>query len=79
MEAQNFRGPDLAAHTHSGSNIVPQHIPDVELLAILVSLRVRASRLNGGNIGLAVQVGAVVQVTAAISLSGRTPLVVLQV
>ena len=49
-------------------------MPEFELLTILVSIKVWGPRLQGGNVGLVLQGDAVAALTAAINLTGRTPL-----
>ena len=49
-------------------------MPEFELLSILVHIVVWGPRLNGGNVGLVLQGDAVGALTAAIDLTGRTPL-----
>ena len=50
------------------------YMPEFELLSILVSVKVWGPRLKGSNVGLVLQGDAVATLTAAINLTGRTPL-----
>ena len=49
-------------------------MPEFEHLAILISIKVWGPRLKGGNVCLLLQGDAVAALTAAINLTGRTPL-----